>query len=267
MEEFMIKEYANLEIISKDNRYYSIISSALGFICQEKGFKKENIDCKLILTENYKKDMSKYHFKGDQNVNPNGSFIPIYFQNDETKKSNRDIILVNIEKLEKKNASDFFIASVIVHEINHYLVDKEIYPSLKKKYNLHLEAENKEPILDHIGGLYQGYSEVYSKYYQEKYKISNNPRIFFDEYIKKWWEVFPKELDGQDYYLMCHIVGLIRCWEDFMKKNDSEIIVNRVKKYYFKKYEPIREYIYDIFDFEKFWNRCEKIYTGEIPTL
>lgn len=263
----MFKEYPNLEIVLQNTKYKFLIYNALSFICNEKRLKKEILDCKLILTEDYKKDMAQYHFQGDEIGNPNGTFIPIYFQNEEIKKSNRDIILINMGKL-GKNFPDFFIASVIVHEMNHYMVDKEIYPILKEKYSLHLGTENNEPILDHIGGLYQGYSEIYSRYYQEKYRIFNDPNLFFDEYIKKWSKIFPKEQDEQNYYTMYHIVGLIRCWENFMSNyKDSELTVNRVKQYYFKRYEPIKEYLYDIFDIEKFLNRCEKIYTGEIPTM
>lgn len=263
----MFKNYVNLDVICDNYRYNSCIYDALEFICDQKKLKREDLDCKLILAKDYKIAHKQYHFQPDTIGNPNGSFIPTYYQNEETKKDNRDIILINIGKLEEKNATDFFIASVIVHELNHYLVDKEIYPILKEKYNLHLGDINYEPKLDHIVGIYQGYSETYSKYYQEKYTILRDPKIFLDEYIKKCRKSIPKVKGEQDYYSLYHITGLIKCWEDLTKNDKSlQATVDRIKKQYFAMFEPIREYIYDTFDSRLLLARCEKIYMGEIPT-
>ena len=71
----------------------------------------------------------------------------------------------------------------------------------------------------------------------------------------------------QDYYSMYHITGLIKCWEDLVINNkDLKSYVNRIRKQYFARYKPIREYIYDTLDSKQLLEICEKIYTGEIST-
>lgn len=261
----MLKEYINL-YIECDNKYNSLIYNAIEFICSEKKVEEQTLDCKLIFAENYEKAYKQYHYKPQKNENPNGCFIPIYFQNKETKKENKDIILINIEKMEKVNASNFFISSVIIHEFNHYLVDKEIYPILMKKYNLNLDSEslktNKK--LNYIGGVYQSYSEMHSKYYQEKYILTKGCKKDLDKYIMNWKENITKIKNEQDFYSMSYVIGQIKCWEYLTNDIESlKFIVNEIKRYYFNKYESIREWIYDAFDIENFLATCEKIYTDE----
>lgn len=262
----MLKKYINLDVICDNDRYKLYVYDALTFMCDEKNLKEEDFDCKLILTKDFKRVFMKYHFKPDVAENPNGCFIPTYFQNEETKKDNKDIILINIGMLEEENATDVFIASVIVHELNHYLVEKEIYPILKEKYNLHCKDTNYDPKLVHIGGVYQGYSEVYSKYYQEKYTLRNNLEINLDKYIKNYRNFIPK-VESEQYYSLYHITGLIKCWEDLTRDDKTlQATVDQIKKQYFAEYEPIRKYIYDTLDSRLLLARCEKIYIGEIPT-
>lgn len=66
--------------------YDRIIDAALNFMCKEKKLKEEDFDFDLIITKKYKCILERYHFDPKENVDPNGCFIPIYFQNSRTKK-------------------------------------------------------------------------------------------------------------------------------------------------------------------------------------
>lgn len=100
------------------------------------------------------------------------------------KKNNKNIILINAEKLVKikeRDFSDYFIASIVVHEINHYLDHEEWYSTLYEKYKLDFNISTMNLVQEYIGCLYQQYSEMHSKYYQEKFMMTQDLRIVYGD--------------------------------------------------------------------------------------
>lgn len=260
-----------------------LISNAILFFKSEFFVETDKIHIHIIISTDYVIDVKKVHFQPETlNIgDENGIFIPYFFQNEESKKSNLPIIIINWNRIDNKvNGSlkykKIILESVIVHELVHYYDFCFTYPtSIIQKYGNVFEKYNKGNFYGAVGGVFQNRSEVRAKFYQEKYIVSNEIIDFNLDYMSKYISGYLCDIDvsnrSQTYYTLAHVRGLLLCWSN----------LSNLEKYHHKKGE-LQRYIMEVnqeilnievtnqyqnmsevFELDMFYKFCDKLGENE----
>lgn len=243
-----------------NNIYKRYLNMAIEFICQEVNCNEEDLEFRIIISDNYNLDINKYQFNNNQVIDSNGIFIPTYFQNTEVKEAGLNIIVINREKL--NSSLPVFITSVIIHEINHYNDDRIYYKEFSEKYGV-IFGKNYErgSLEDVLGGYYQMRSEMRSKYLQEKFNCTYKINLL-DQTIEKHNKGIQSVIaDENDHYNMAHVMGQIKCWEDLLTEHKEDQIYKSItlSKQRFTKLYPFCKELLDLYEEESFYEHCNKV--------
>ncbi|CAM4025593.1 mitochondrial inner membrane protease ATP23 [Paenibacillus alkaliterrae] len=194
-------------------KYNQCIKNAIEYFSKEIGLPIEKIKVHIVMSRDYITDVKKRHFNPSEkeNGNTNGIFIPTNFQNEETRRIGKPIIVVNLTKLEGIGVSVTTIESVIVHELIHYFDYCITYPTeIVGKYGEAVEApyETKEY---YIYAYFQQRSEFRAKYFQEKYMIVG--LNITEDYMSKRFTHIDTSTNSSLNYTLSHARAQLEVWK------------------------------------------------------
>lgn len=253
-----------------------LISNAILFF--ENEFIVDTDKIHIIISSDYVTDVKKIHFQPEtlNGGDENGMFIPCFFQNEENKKSNMPMIIINWNRLDKVNGSpkyrEIIVESIIVHELVHYYDFCFTYPtSLIQRYGNVFENYDKGNFSDIIGGIFQNCSEVRAKFYQEKYILTSGIIDFNLDYMSKYISSYLCKINlsnrSQTYYTLAHIRGLLLCWSNLAnlekyhhKKDELQRYIMGVNQDILHK-EMTNQYqnMSEVFELDMFYEYCDGI--------
>lgn len=239
----------------------SIITDATAFLCQNiDSVDKLCFNFHCIISNDYWKDVQKYHGKPGDPDYSNGIYIPPFYQKEPKDKS---IIIFNWPKICRYTKS--FITSVFIHEFTHFL-DYRLCTKLENRYGrLFLLDVELNTFPDRIGGLHCMRSEMRAKYFQEKYmcSLASTPRDIIAR-INNYAESISAP---DDYYHIVRLSGQVKCWNEYAQSDINlrpaiSHVTSNLKGIFSE--NPLSNY-FEVFSEECFFDKCEKFYNEFYP--
>lgn len=251
-----IERFPNVEVeIDIDNDMYKAnILDALEFIRDERTSENISFDLRIILPCDYLSEVIEWKSDVDNRVKESkGIYVPVQHQKNDKHSVVKDVIIINCGKLRNERTEIF--TSVIVHELNHYLDNREVYEEvLMPNYHLSIENIRNSQRCNQITGLFEVYTEMHSKYLQEKFLIS--------EADKKVDECVLDKIGGaDDYYAMAIVIGEFTCWKE-MYGDAPEVVA--LKTLLDNSSIKIWDYLWKSFDKKEMLGICEEVYKGNM---
>ena len=199
------------------------------YICRELSTKDVGID--IILTREYCQTVNHF-FKCKTNDSSRGIYIPLYMQNDIIKKIGKNYIVINLDRI--NNITD--LEACIVHELCHYVFDKKylIVTENDIAYTKIRLNESEYDLYNEIWRKYTVFSEANAKYWQEKYRLTQDKNItdlvrFYDNYLNEFQGDDESILSNSELQYSLGVSRFLKeniCLVDDVNKKGARRIVN-----------------------------------------
>ncbi|MCR8636794.1 hypothetical protein [Paenibacillus radicis (ex Xue et al. 2023)] len=257
----------NSELIRQ--KYKQIIINAITFFSKETGLTIDDMKIHIVISRDYINDIKKRHYQPDEinDINSNAMFIPKDYQNEEFRKIDKAIIIVNLMKLEAYQASLCSIESIIIHELIHYYDYYFIYPNNVIDRYGKIICSQPGSIEYVIFGYFQLRSEFRAKYFQEKYIVSGMEEIK-EDYMSKFLVRIEFSNNSNLFYTLSHARGQLLCWETITDENQAakDYIEQRKNEIEDIEKDKCIKNVADIHTLVEFFDFCDKLKSAQEPS-